>query len=117
MNISIMSETQIWRSAALADRRAFYFLIRNFRGGTLGRKFTDVIVLFVCLAIHAEMRQPVCDIGNHMYFNCGFVLSMLCPVDAPVCECDCRRINRIYVAEFEAGKFSFMLRLDFFMPH
>ena len=50
-------------------------------------------------------------------FNCGFVLSMLCPVDAPVCECDCRRINRIYVAEFEAGKFSFMLRLDFFMPH
>ena len=53
-----------------------------------------------------------CLIGNHMYFNCGFMLSMLRPVDAPVCECDCRRINRIDVAEFEAGKLSLVHRFD-----
>ena len=67
-------------------------------------------VVLVCLALHAEMRQTVCDIGNHMNFNCGFVLSMLRQVDAPVCELDGSGGNRVDVAEFEAGKLSFMPR-------
>ena len=64
--------------------------------------------MLVCLAVHAEMRQTVCDIGDHMNFNCGFVLSVLRPVYAPVCELDGSGVNRVDVAELEAGKLSFM---------
>jgi len=47
-------------------------------------------VVLVCLAVHAEMRQTACDIGDHMNFDCGFPLPVLRPFNAPVCKLDGR---------------------------
>ena len=69
-------------------------------------------VVLVCLAVHAEMRQAACDVGDHMNLDCGFVLSVLRPVDAPVREFDGRGVNRVDVAEFEARKLSLVHRFD-----
>ena len=37
-------------------------------------RITYVAVVLVRLAIHAEMRQTACDIGDHVNFDCGFPL-------------------------------------------
>ena len=56
--------------------------------------------MFICLAIYAEMRQSACDVGNRMNFYCGFILSMLGQVDAPVSEFKSREI--IHIGEAKA---------------
>ena len=68
--------------------------------------------MFICFAIYAEMRQSACDVGNHMNFYCGFILSMLSPVDAPVSEFKRRGINGENVSQFEARKFAFMFAMN-----
>ena len=68
---------------------------------SLGRFITSPRLACRPKLAYPSPQQPrfilgtVCDIGNHMNFNCGLVLPMLRAVVASVCKCDCRAIGFI----------------------
>ena len=57
------------------------------------------------------MRQSTCDVGYHVNFYCGFMLSMFCPVNTPVSKLKRSRIDSVNVSQFESREFALMFAM------